>query len=115
MAVERTFKAFLQHKTNGFDYTHNLSTLLDKAARLGLMLDPKLLDHFPPAEDVIHFRYGLGDGIIDAFDTYKAALSIASETIKQFSRKITFAGAGVLLKKPPWITLPEFSIKDEQP
>jgi hypothetical protein len=38
------------------------------------------------------------------FDAYRAALPIVSGIAPSFKREITFAGGGILFKRPPWLS-----------
>jgi len=109
MACERALKAFCQQKAGQFKETHDLFVLFDDAVPHGLTADRNLLKALPRVNDAVDSRYGLGGSrsIADTVEAYKSALRFVSDVCKSISRKITFAGAGFLLKKAPWITLPD--------
>jgi hypothetical protein len=108
MAVERTLKAFLQHKTGAFRTIHNLFELFDDAAPHGLTADRNLLKLLPRDRETIDIRYGLGEArnLWKAIEAYRAALSVISGIAPSFKRKFNIAGGGLLLARPPWLSLP---------
>jgi hypothetical protein len=108
MAVERTLKAFAQHKSGTFREIHNLYLLFDEIAGYGTGADRNLLKKLPRDSDVMDDRYGLRGTptVWETFEAYKAALSIVSSVSRHFNRKISIGGGSLLLRKAPWITLP---------
>lgn len=111
LAVERTLKAFNQHKTGNFRQIHNLYELFDDVASHGITADRKLLKKLRRDSDVIDNRYGLGDipSVQEVFTAYKASLMLVSSIVGSFKRKFNVGGASFLLGKPPWTTLPPSS------
>ncbi|WP_027547601.1 hypothetical protein [Bradyrhizobium sp. WSM2254] len=115
MAVERTLKAFAQHKAGTFRQIHNLYELFDDVAGYGTGADRNLLKKLPRDRDVMSDRYGLRGTptIWETYEAYKAALLLVSSLSRHFKRKINVGGGGVLLRKPPWTTLPSEQTKAE--
>jgi hypothetical protein len=113
MAVERTLKAFAQHKAGKLRQIHNLYELFDGITDYGTSADRNFLKKLPRDRDVMSDRYGLRGipTIWETYEAYKAALSLVSSVSRSFERKISFGGGGVLLRKPPWTTLPSEQAK----
>lgn len=107
MAIERALKAFCQHKSGKFRPIHNLFELFDDAAVHGLTADRNLLKLLPRDKDAIEGRYGLGKvaTLSEGVDAFNATLSIVGAVAPLFKRKYTLAGAGILFKRPPWLSL----------
>jgi hypothetical protein len=108
MAIERTLKAFAQHKSGSFLEIHDLFKLFDDLARYDIKADRNLLKKIPRDQDVIEDRYGLRGtpSIWEVFESYKAALQFVAAMSGSFDRKFNFGGGGILLRKAPWLTLP---------
>jgi hypothetical protein len=111
--VERTLKAFAQHRAGTFRQIHNLYELFDDIAGYATAVDRNLLKKLPRDRDVMSDRYGLRGTptIWETYEAYKAALSLVGSVSRHFKRKISFGGGGVLLRKPPWTTLPSDQTK----
>jgi hypothetical protein len=109
MACERVLKAFSQQRVGSFRETHDLFVLFDDAASQGLVADRLLLKTLPRVDDAVSARYGLGSAmaIAESVDAYKAALSLIVTVAKALHRRISFAEAGILFSKPPWLSLPD--------
>lgn len=109
MAVERTLKAFNQHKTGSFRQIHNLFELFDDIAGQATKADRNLLKKLRRDSDIIIERYGLGNppSAQEVFTSYRAGLLLATGIMKSFKRKYNIGGASFLLQKPPWVTLPK--------
>ncbi len=108
MAVERTLKAFAQHKTGAFHEIHNLFELFDDVIPHGITANRSLLKKLPRDREVISDRYGLRGTppIGEVYEAYKAALKIVGDVSPSFHRKLNVGGARFLIRKAPWITLP---------
>jgi hypothetical protein len=108
MAVERTLKAFSQHKSGTFRKIHNLFELFDDVASHGVKVDRVLLKKLPGDKEVMNDRYGLGStpSLREVVEAYKAALSIVGCFSHDFRRKVNVGGASFLIGKAPWTTLP---------
>jgi HEPN domain-containing protein len=108
IAIERTLKAYAQHKSGSFRQTHNLFELFDDLARYDIKADRNLLKKIPRDQDVIEDRYGLRGtpSIWEVFESYKAAVQFVAAMSGSFRRKFNVGGGGFLLRKAPWITLP---------
>jgi HEPN domain-containing protein len=108
MAVERVLKAYAQHKLGTYRQIHNLFELYDDIAAHGIDADRDLLKKLPRDRDVMSDRYGLRGtpSLLEAFDAYRAALSFVGSISGKFAHKYYVGGAGFLLRKPSWTTLP---------
>jgi len=108
MAVERTLKALSQHKRGSFREIHNLFELFDDVTAHLSTIDRNLLKKLPHDKQVITDRYGLGGTptLWEAANAYNAALEIISGISRLFKHKFYVGGGGVLLKRPPWLSLP---------
>lgn len=111
MAVEKTLKAFAQHKIGEFRYSHDLFSLYDDVKNHGISAKRTLLNKMPRVQQIKSFRYGLGDipSITDVMNAYDAALMFVSQTSQSFDRDVCVGGARFLLKKPPWLELPKIN------
>jgi len=112
MAVEKTLKAFAQHKTGTFRQSHDLFVLYDDVKDHGITAKRSLLNKMPREPQVMSNRYGLNGtpGIAETMSAYNAALAFVSETSQAFARDISIGGARFLLKKPPWLELPPANV-----
>ncbi len=115
MAVEKTLKAFAQHKTGKFRQSHDLFDLYDDVKDLGIAAKRHLLKRMPREPQVMSDRYGLGGTptITEVTNAYDAALAFVSQASRAFKRDIDIGGARFLLKKPPWLELPPTSNEQE--
>lgn len=105
MAIERTLKALDQQQHGSFREIHDLFLLFDRVTLQG---NRNLLKKLPRGDQIMDLRYGLGDQaqIDEVIDAYMAALSIVSAASHAMKRRLSFGGGGILMRKPPWITLP---------
>jgi hypothetical protein len=105
MTMERTLKGLSQQQRGRFRESHDLFVLFDDVS---FQCDRNLLKKLPRSDEIMNLRYGLGDktNIDEVIDAYMAALSIVSAASRSFKRKLSFGGGGILIRKPPWITLP---------
>lgn len=108
MAVEKTLKAFAQHKIGSFRQSHDLFVLYDDVKDQGIVAQRALLKKMPRESQVMSDRYGLGGtpAIAEVMSAYDAALELVSQVSQSFGRDIYVGGARFLLKKPPWLELP---------
>ncbi|RWX70814.1 hypothetical protein EN780_02115 [Mesorhizobium sp. M4B.F.Ca.ET.089.01.1.1] len=115
MAVEKTLKAFAQHKTGTFRQTHDLFVLYDDVRDQGIGAKRDLLKKMPREPQIMSDRYGLGGtpAIFEVMNAYNAALAFVSEASHSFARELYVGGARFLLKKPPWLELPPAAKREE--
>lgn len=115
MAVEKTLKAFAQHKTGTFRQSHDLFILYDDVKDLGMGVKRDLLKKMPREPQVMSDRYGLGGtpAIAEVMSAYDAALALVSQASRSFGHDIYVGGARFLLKKPPWLELPPAAEREE--
>lgn len=117
MAVEKTLKAFSQHKIGSFRQSHDLFVLYDDVKDQGIDAQRALLKKMPREPQVMSDRYGL-DGtpaIAEVMSAYDAALEFVSQVSRSFGHDIYVGGARFLLKKPPWLELPPVAVREESP
>ncbi|RWL99701.1 MAG: hypothetical protein EOR68_12780 [Mesorhizobium sp.] len=115
MALEKTLKAFAQHKTGSFRQTHDLFVLYDDVRDQGIGAKRDLLKKMPREPQIMSDRYGLGGtpAIAEVMNAYDAALAFVSGASRSFARDLYVGGARFLLKKPPWLELPQAAKGEE--
>jgi hypothetical protein len=108
MAVERTLKAFAQHKLGTFREIHNLFELFGDVGTHVFGMSRNLLTKLPRDKQVITDRYGLAGTptLWELLEGYDAALKIVSGISRLFGHGIYVGGSRMLLKRPPWLSLP---------
>lgn len=108
MATERILKAFAKHKMNSFREIHNLFELFDDMAEYLSGINRDLLKKLPRDKQAVTDRYGLGGtpSLPEMIDAYNSALELSVGISRLFKRKLSIGGGGLLLKRPPWLTLP---------
>lgn len=110
MAVERAIKAFTFQKTGKkYRETHDLFYLYDDALPHCAAINRNLLKKLPNSREMVDGRYGLGRKwtIHFATEAYFAGLKLIAEFTTLLDRSLSVGGARVLVKRPPWLILPE--------
>ncbi|ESQ92530.1 HEPN domain-containing protein [Asticcacaulis benevestitus] len=109
MALERSMKALCLHKTGTFQEIHDLYYLYDFIAAYCPLVNRDKLKYLPNSRLMIDGRYGLAPkpSLDDAMAAYNATLEIVSGIAMQFDQKYRINNLRILLKKPPWTTLPD--------
>jgi hypothetical protein len=91
-----------------------LFELFDDITAYGIDANRDLLKKLPRDREVMSDRYGLRGtpSLLEAFDAYRAALALVGSTAGKFAHKYYVGGAGFLLRKPPWTTLPSTTLRE---
>lgn len=117
MALEKVLNAFALQKKGNSKQGHNLYILFDDISAFCDARKRHLLKKMPPhdlgiSDGIIQYRYGLPDkpNIIYVVEAYKAALQLACSVSEYFDREYNLGkNFGLLLKKPPYLSLPVIS------
>lgn len=107
MACESAYKGYLQQKSGGFPQTHDLFRLNQIADLPNSVAIHQWIKSLPRWSEAANLRYGLGDHptVIGIFCWYKHTLMIIAEIFENLSG-INLSEARILLKKPPWLDVP---------
>jgi|GEM_PF-2151443 len=103
MVCESALKAVIRRQTGRQPHSHDLSGLLEKAMRFGVVFDDTRLSSWPKFTDISEWRYAQGSppGLKDQYLSYCIALDIARAAMENIPTEIK-PGFGVLLKYAPW-------------
>ena len=109
MALERTMKALALQRNGTFKETHDLFSLFDCVAEYLTSINRDEMKSFLRHRDVMGTRYGHGNAVEKAFilSSYLAGIEFIATATEQLERTFNVGGARILVKKGPWLSLPE--------
>ena len=112
MACESAYKGLLQQKTGSFPEIHDIFVLNDHANLPEKSVKHQWIKNLPRWGEAAELRYGLGEHptIVGIFFWYKQTLKIIAGVFENLDG-LNLSKAQLLLKKPPWIELPQKSLE----
>lgn len=113
VALEKTLKTLSIQENGTYKETHDLFTLFDKLTGIESFTERNLLLKFPRHNEVVDARYGHMPAVSldQSLSYYLVALEIIRGATHMYKRKLGIANGRILIKRPPWLTLPSGSPK----
>ena len=109
MALERTMNALALQRNGTFKKTHDLFALFDLVEANLAPMNRDVMKDFLRQADVLAARYGQGNAVEKdhIFRSYLAGIEFIATATEKFERTVSVAGGRILLRMPPWLSLPK--------
>lgn len=111
MALERTINALALQRNGTFKKTHDLFALFDLVESNLAPMRRDVMKKFLREKEVMEVRYGQGNVVERAFifKSFLDGIEFIAAATEQLERSISVAGGKLLIRKPPWLTVPSQS------